>query len=57
MKLIAKAGKEEEVTSFLTGAQPLAEGEAFTPAWFALRTEPNTFYIVDADVLSAKISR
>jgi quinol monooxygenase YgiN len=48
VKLVAKAGKEEEVRAFLAGAEPLARGEAFTPAWFALRTAPNTFYIVDA---------
>jgi quinol monooxygenase YgiN len=48
VRLVAKPGKEETVASFLAGAQPLAQGEAFTPAWFALRTEPAVFYIVDA---------
>lgn len=48
VRLVAKAGKEEEVSKFLAGAQPLAQGEAFTPLWLALRTEPNVFYIVDA---------
>lgn len=48
VRLVAKAGKEEEVSKFLASAQPLAEGEAFTPVWFALRTAPNVFYIVDA---------
>ena len=48
VRLVAKSGKEEQVRSFLAGAQPLAQGESFTPAWFALRTEPNVFYIVDA---------
>ncbi|HEX3769591.1 MAG TPA: antibiotic biosynthesis monooxygenase [Polyangiaceae bacterium] len=48
VRLVAKPGKEETVASFLAGAQPLAQGEAFTPAWFALRTEPSVFYIVDA---------
>jgi quinol monooxygenase YgiN len=48
VRLVAKTGKEEEVRSFLAGALPLAQGEAFTPAWFALRTGPNVFYIVDA---------
>ena len=43
-----RAGKEEEVGAFLASAQPLAEAEAFTPVWFAFRTAPNTFYIVDA---------
>jgi quinol monooxygenase YgiN len=48
VRLVAKSGKEEEVATFLAGAQPLAQGEAFTPVWFALRTAPNVFYIVDA---------
>jgi quinol monooxygenase YgiN len=48
VRLVAKSGKEEQVRAFLAGAQPLAQGEAFTPAWFALRTEPSVFYIVDA---------
>ncbi len=48
VRLIAKSGKEEEVGSFLASAQPLAQSESFTPAWFALRTAPNVFYIVDA---------
>ena len=48
VRLLAKAGKEEEVRSFLAGAQPLAAAESFTPVWFALRTEPRVFYIVDA---------
>jgi quinol monooxygenase YgiN len=47
VKLTAKAGKEEIVRGFLASAQALAAAEAFTPAWFALRTSPNTFYIVD----------
>jgi len=48
VRLVAKAGKEEEVAAFLAGAEPLAVAESFTPAWFALRTEPRVFYIVDA---------
>jgi len=48
VRLVAKAGKEEEVGAFLASAQPLAQGESFTPAWFALRTAPSVFYIVDA---------
>ena len=48
VRLVAKAGKEEEVAKFLTGALPLAQAEAFTPAWFALRVDKATFYIVDA---------
>ena len=48
VRLVAKPGKEEQVRIFLAGAEPLARREPFTPAWFALRTEPNVFYIVDA---------
>lgn len=48
VRLVAKAGKEEKVAAFLAGAQPLAEAESFTPAWFALRASPTVFYIVDA---------
>jgi quinol monooxygenase YgiN len=48
VRLVAKAGKEEQVGAFLAGAEPLAQGEAFTPAWFALRTAKDVFYIVDA---------
>jgi len=48
VRLVAKAGKEEQVRAFLAGAAPLARGESFTPAWFALRTAPSVFYIVDA---------
>jgi quinol monooxygenase YgiN len=48
VRLVAKAGKEEEVASFLAGAEPLARAESFTPAWFALRTSRDVFWIVDA---------
>ena len=48
VRMVAKSGKEEEVKNFLASAAPLARQEAFTPAWFALRTSRNTFYIVDA---------
>jgi quinol monooxygenase YgiN len=48
VRLVAKAGKEEALGTFLAAAEPLARGESFTPAWFALRTQPNVFYIVDA---------
>jgi len=48
VRLVAKAGKEEQVRAFLAGAAPLARNESFTPAWFALRTAPSVFYIVDA---------
>jgi quinol monooxygenase YgiN len=48
VRIVAKAGKEEEVAAFLKGALPLAVAESFTPAWFALRADKATFYIVDA---------
>ncbi|HEX4475713.1 MAG TPA: antibiotic biosynthesis monooxygenase [Polyangiaceae bacterium] len=48
VRLVAKAGKENAVAEFLAGARPAAVAEAFTPVWFALRSGPNVFYIVDA---------
>jgi quinol monooxygenase YgiN len=48
VRLVARPGKEEAVGRFLASAAPLAMAEAFTPAWFALQTAPNVFYIVDA---------
>ncbi len=48
VRLEAKPGKEEEVDSFLRGALPLAEQEAGTTAWFALRIGRSTFGIFDA---------
>jgi len=48
VRLVAKPGKEEVLKDFLAGARPLAEAERFTPVWFALRTAPDVFWIVDA---------
>jgi quinol monooxygenase YgiN len=48
VRIVAKPGKEDTVAQFLAGALPLAQREEFTPAWFALRTAPNTFWVVDA---------
>lgn len=48
VKIVAKAEKAEEVAKFLAGALPLAQAEAFTPVWFAMRADETTFYIVDA---------
>ncbi|HTE54199.1 MAG TPA: antibiotic biosynthesis monooxygenase [Kofleriaceae bacterium] len=48
VRIVAKSGKEAEVAKFLAGALPLAQGEDFTPAWFALRASQSVFYIVDA---------
>src|SRR4051812_31455596 len=47
-KLVAKAGLEDEVAGFLAGAVDLANAEAGTVVWFALRTDAQTFWIVDA---------
>jgi quinol monooxygenase YgiN len=46
--LEAKPGKEEELARFLTDAQPLAAAEPATAMWYALRTGPRSFAIVDA---------
>ena len=47
-RLQAKPGKEAAVESFLKSALPLANEEAFTPVWFALKLGPSTFGIFDA---------
>ncbi len=47
-KLVAKQGMEQDVADLLTGALELANGEAGTIVWFALRTDASTFWIVDA---------
>ena len=48
VKLTAKPETQDEVAEFLTGAVELANAEEGTPVWFALRTDPATFWIVDA---------
>lgn len=48
VKIVAKEDRAEDVAKFLTGALPLAENEAFTPVWFAMRADATTFYVVDA---------
>lgn len=48
VKLTAKPDTQDEVASFLTGALELANQEAGTPIWLALRTDASTFWIVDA---------
>ena len=40
VRLQAKPGKEQEVRDFLAGALALADREAATPVWFALRLDP-----------------
>jgi quinol monooxygenase YgiN len=47
-KLVAKSAEAEEVSAFLTDAVRLANQQEGTIAWFALRTDPTTFWIVDA---------
>jgi quinol monooxygenase YgiN len=46
--LKAKPGKEPEVEAFLKSALPLANQEAATVVWFALRLDRSTFGIFDA---------
>jgi quinol monooxygenase YgiN len=48
VRLEAKAGKENDVVKFLETGLQLANQEATTPVWFALRLGPSTFGIFDA---------
>jgi quinol monooxygenase YgiN len=48
VRLEAKPGKENEVAAFLKQGLELANQEARTPIWFALRLGPSTFGIFDA---------
>jgi hypothetical protein len=43
VRLVAKPGKEAEVTSFLEGGLALVEQEPATIAWFAVRLGPSEF--------------
>ena len=47
-RLEAKPGKEQEVADFLRQGLALANQEAQTLLWFALRVGPTTFAIFDA---------
>jgi quinol monooxygenase YgiN len=47
-RLVAKPETADEVATFLTEALDLANDEAGTIVWFALRTDETTFWIVDA---------
>lgn len=47
-KLVSKPELTAEVAEFLAGALGLANEEAGTIVWFALRTDETTFWIVDA---------
>ncbi len=48
VRLEAKSGKEQAVAEFLAAGQAMANQEATTPIWFALRLSANTFGIFDA---------
>jgi quinol monooxygenase YgiN len=45
--LSAKPGKEDELAGFLASAEPLAQAEPDTTAWFAIRIDASTFGIFD----------
>ena len=47
-RLEAKPGKEAEVAAFLEQGLALANKEATTPLWFALRMGPTTFAVFDS---------
>ena len=47
-RIVAKPGKEEEVAQFLSSALLLAQQEAQTLVWFALRLSKQEFGIFDA---------
>jgi quinol monooxygenase YgiN len=48
VRLEAKPGKEKDVAKFLETGLALANQEATTPIWFALRLGPSTFGVFDA---------
>ena len=48
VRLEAKPGKEREVAAFLKQGLGMANHEATTELWFALRLGPSTFAIFDA---------
>ena len=48
VRLEAKPGKEKEVAAFLKQGLEMANQEATTPLWFALRLGPSTFGVFDA---------
>jgi quinol monooxygenase YgiN len=47
-RMLAKPDTADEVAGFLASAVDLANDEAGTIVWFALRTDATTFWIVDA---------
>ena len=48
VRLEAKPGKEKDVAAFLKQGLQMANQEATTPLWFALRLGPSTFAVFDA---------
>jgi quinol monooxygenase YgiN len=48
VRLEAKPGKEAEVAAFLMQGLQMANQEATTPLWFALRLSPSTFGVFDS---------
>lgn len=48
VRLEAKPGKEDDVLAFLRQGLQMANQEATTPLWFALRLGPTTFAIFDS---------
>jgi len=48
VRMVARAETRDELAEFLIDAIALADAEAGTPVWFALRTDETTFWIVDA---------
>jgi quinol monooxygenase YgiN len=46
-RLEAKPGQEAAVEAFLKSALPLAQAEAGTVSWYALKLGPSTFGIFD----------
>ena len=48
VRLEAKPGKEKELAAFLQQGVQMANQEATTELWFALRLAPTTFAIFDA---------
>ena len=47
VRLEAKPGREQDVATFLERARALVEDEPETTAWFAVRSGPASFAIVD----------
>jgi quinol monooxygenase YgiN len=48
VRLEAKPGKADDVAAFLKQGLALANQEATTPLWFALRLGPTTFAVFDS---------